>query len=175
MIGFCLRTSIAVVLVSTVASTTLAAQVRSTGTPTREAATSSSSAPSSSTPSSAAPRLDTSDDATTFFERLDRLYTWGALVEELRCRVHGRWLTFSPARPNSGQFWGTMTYRDGRLDFSVDRTLGPERPREEWRKTLHTLIEQAGLLPTGFPVPAVRSSESTTAPGASTRPTRPTR
>ncbi len=105
------------------------------------------------TPSAEAPSAALSPEAAAFFERLDRLYTWGDVVDEARCRIHGRWLHYRTPRPDSGQFWGTLRYADGRLDFTVDRTLGTVRPRDRWRRTVQTLIEQSGLLPTGFPVP----------------------
>lgn len=99
------------------------------------------------------PGASQSPATTAFFEHLDRLYTWGDVVDEAQCRIHGRWLHYGSPRPDSGQFWGTLTYEGGRLGFVVDRTLGTERSRNAWQETVRTLIEQSGLLPTGFPVP----------------------
>jgi len=88
-----------------------------------------------------------------FFSALDRFYTWGDIVERFRCRVHGRWIRYSKTAAESGQFWGDLEYKKGKFRLSITRTLGPARREKRVEKDIHTLMEQAGLLPTGFPVP----------------------
>jgi hypothetical protein len=90
---------------------------------------------------------------TELIRALDRFYTWGDLVERFRCRVHGRWLDYEGATPRSGQFWGDVEYSGGGLSFVPVRTLGPELDPKTIVGDIHSLVEQAGLLPSGFPLP----------------------
>jgi hypothetical protein len=90
------------------------------------------------------------------FRALDRFYTWGDVVERFVCRVHGRWLDHSGRRLSTGQFWGDLLYEDGAFRFTLARTLGGKRSASRVVNDIHSLIEQAALLPTGFPVPPGR-------------------
>jgi len=89
-------------------------------------------------------------------QALDRFYTWGDVVERFSCRVHGRWLDYAGARPSTGQFWGELHYENGAFRFAVTRTLGIKRSASRVAGDIRALVEQAGLLPTGFPVPPGR-------------------
>ena len=99
---------------------------------------------------------------------LDRFYTWGDLVERFRCRVHGRWIRYSKEVAETGQFWGDLDYRKGKFRFTITRTLGPGRREKKVEKDIHILMEQAGLLPTGFPVPRGKINRSEGDPDSDT-------
>jgi len=90
------------------------------------------------------------------FRSLDRFYTWGDVVERFVCRVHGRWLNHSGPRLSTGQYWGDLLYENGAFRFTLARTLGDPRSASRVVGDIHSLIEQAALLPTGFPVPPGR-------------------
>lgn len=116
--------------------------------------------------SGAAPPDDTPDTPAAELTRaLDRFYTWGDVVGRFKCRVHGRWLDHGGGTARQGQFWGDVEYRDGTITYRAVRSLGRERDPDEIRADLIGLIEQAGLLPTGMPLPEGRVSRKAI-PGA---------
>lgn len=103
------------------------------------------------------------DDTASAGDRLKRhlgqFHCWGDLVETWRCRVHGRWMTYRPNPTRSGEFWGDLEYKAGRFRLTVDRRRGHTEPSTRWNRAITLLCRQAGLLPTGFPIPRGRVVE----------------